>query len=487
MYVLLGPPCSGKTTLGDALSKETGLPHIVASSLLKKLNVYQVESEEMDAMQVDVIMSRLRESDCECGFILDNFPRTSAQAKLLEKSLSAQFGKGVSCVFDLEVPVKLLEARAGKRVVDCSTGLPIQGDLTPSTTDDEDGYQQTAMWEEEGTHQAMMRRSDDAPEYFQHRLERYAKNIVSLRSFFAARCTSLAGDWPTQRLLDEAMRTIQKVPTAAAELTVATVCGRQAKVDVSRISTIDELKELIEKFFDIPAGEQKLVVGARVLGCSDRVPAEHVTVVRQKGSDEPPQCANVRESLAEVDEQIQAMEARLSVFFNEVASNAKWTSDSHVQPCGCCTVTKRYVGMDPPHQSLSTQLCFEVKYRVGHCKAKLSEVRRDQIARHREEQEAQNARQLQNMDSFAAFFNQLFFSCTISFPPEDRALMNLQLDCDRMIARADRLRADHTVKSMETANQIDKTFCDEHKPKPCVRRRGGGGGFAADDEEPGSP
>src|SRR6266581_1137206 len=90
--VLLGPPGAGKGTQAAKLAAYLGVPHISTGNILRH-NVAQgtdlgkKAKAYMDAGQLvpdDIVIGtterRLKEPDAKKGFILDGFPRTSAQA-----------------------------------------------------------------------------------------------------------------------------------------------------------------------------------------------------------------------------------------------------------------------------------------------------------------------------------------------------------------------------------------------------------------------
>ena len=68
-----------------------------------------------DAVILDLVAERLKEKDCEKGFILDGFPRTIPQAEGLADVMKAR-GEGLDRVLSLRVPQKLIVERlAGRR------------------------------------------------------------------------------------------------------------------------------------------------------------------------------------------------------------------------------------------------------------------------------------------------------------------------------------------------------------------------------------
>ena len=97
--VLLGAPGAGKGTQAAKLVEEFATPHISTGDILraavknqtelgKKANGYMDAGDLVpDSLIIDLMDERLREPDCEKGFILDGFPRTTAQAVALDDML----------------------------------------------------------------------------------------------------------------------------------------------------------------------------------------------------------------------------------------------------------------------------------------------------------------------------------------------------------------------------------------------------------------
>lgn len=94
--VLLGAPGSGKGTQSKLISKNFGIPHISTGEIFRE-NISQktklgILAEEYiingqlvpDEITFEVIKKRLSQPDCKNGYILDGFPRTLEQGKLLK-------------------------------------------------------------------------------------------------------------------------------------------------------------------------------------------------------------------------------------------------------------------------------------------------------------------------------------------------------------------------------------------------------------------
>jgi len=95
--IFLGPPACGKGTQTNMLSEYLGFPHIDTGSLLraeiaKETKDGLVAKSFIDKGQLvppelvgSIIGNRLSEDDCKNGYVLDGYPRSLAQAQMLEK------------------------------------------------------------------------------------------------------------------------------------------------------------------------------------------------------------------------------------------------------------------------------------------------------------------------------------------------------------------------------------------------------------------
>jgi adenylate kinase len=97
--ILLGPPGAGKGTQSKQIVDRYGIPQISTGDLLRdniargtELGIsakgIMARGELVpDDLMYGIVASRLREPDCNRGFILDGFPRTAAQAGWLDAFL----------------------------------------------------------------------------------------------------------------------------------------------------------------------------------------------------------------------------------------------------------------------------------------------------------------------------------------------------------------------------------------------------------------
>jgi adenylate kinase len=124
--VLLGAPGSGKGTQGEKLSAHLGIPKISTGDALRAAvkagtPLGLQAKAAMDAGQlvanelvIGIVEQRLQQKDAQKGFILDGFPRNTAQADVLDAMLTRlgqpALGKALHLhVSDEEIVRRLLD------------------------------------------------------------------------------------------------------------------------------------------------------------------------------------------------------------------------------------------------------------------------------------------------------------------------------------------------------------------------------------------
>jgi adenylate kinase len=161
--VLLGPPGAGKGTQAQIIAERLGVPAISTGDIFRanvsgKTELGQRAKIYMDAgdlvpdeITVAMVKDRLAETDAKGGFLLDGFPRTSAQAEQLRESL-ADLGQALDGVLELVVDEEELVRRlSGRRML-------VDGE--------------------------MIQRDDDRPETVRHRLHVYREQTAPLSGFY---------------------------------------------------------------------------------------------------------------------------------------------------------------------------------------------------------------------------------------------------------------------------------------------------------------
>ncbi len=127
--ILLGPPGAGKGTQAQRLVEEHGIIQLSTGDMLRAAvasgsEMGQQAKAVMDAgklmpddIMVQIISDRISEPDCANGFILDGFPRTTAQAEALDKMLEEK-GLPLDHVIQIAVDDSVLIDRIDARVAE---------------------------------------------------------------------------------------------------------------------------------------------------------------------------------------------------------------------------------------------------------------------------------------------------------------------------------------------------------------------------------
>ncbi len=120
--IFLGPPGAGKGTQASRLAEKLGVPQISTGDMLreardKKTPLGQEAGRYMkegalvpDSIVVGIVKERLGQSDCRGGCILDGFPRSVAQAQVLDAILETM-GQVLTAALSIEVPNQELTER----------------------------------------------------------------------------------------------------------------------------------------------------------------------------------------------------------------------------------------------------------------------------------------------------------------------------------------------------------------------------------------
>ena len=140
MFILfLGAPGSGKGTQGLVLSQRLGVPKIATGDILRAAikagtplgqeakRFYDAGKLVPDTVILELIKTELHKPDAQAGAIFDGFPRTAAQAELVDKTLALR-GQRLTHVLLLDVPEEELVRRLHARAVQ-----ELRTDDTPET------------------------------------------------------------------------------------------------------------------------------------------------------------------------------------------------------------------------------------------------------------------------------------------------------------------------------------------------------------------
>ncbi len=183
--VFLGPPGAGKGTQAEIISKEKKLPHISSGNLLREAVETKSETGRKardyiekgllvpDEIVVDIIKDRILRDDCKSGFILDGFPRTLSQAKVLDEMLK-KLGNRLDLVFYFAVSEESVVLRLTGRRICSSCGANYHEKFVPS---EKEGICDKCG----GT---LYQRADDKLETVQERIRVYHEQTEDLIEYY---------------------------------------------------------------------------------------------------------------------------------------------------------------------------------------------------------------------------------------------------------------------------------------------------------------
>jgi adenylate kinase len=218
--ILLGPPGAGKGTQAKRISEHYGVPQISTGDILREQvqrgTPIGIEARDImargdlvpDELMYGMVAERLRQADCEHGFILDGFPRTAAQAGWLDAFLEHEFfdnmarSKCLPIVIRIDVDYNLILRRIAGRRSCPACGRIYNVYLQPPRVADTCDYDGSKL----------IARDDDREEVIRDRLERYDLQTRPVAEYYErkGRLEAVNGEMPVERVTEEIIRLIQK-------------------------------------------------------------------------------------------------------------------------------------------------------------------------------------------------------------------------------------------------------------------------------------
>ncbi len=185
--IFLGPPGVGKGTQAKRLAADKGIPHISTGDILRteveahselgnRAKQYMDDGKLVpDDLVVDMVAKRLVQPDCNRGYLLDGFPRNTAQAAALEGKL-AQSANQTDKVLYFSAPDEILIKRLSGRRVCPACGANYHLETMPPKT--------PGVCDKCGTE--LIQRPDDSPQTIKNRLEVYKAQTHQLTQQYAS-------------------------------------------------------------------------------------------------------------------------------------------------------------------------------------------------------------------------------------------------------------------------------------------------------------
>lgn len=179
--ILLGGPGAGKGTQAGYIKDRYRIPQISTGDMLraavkagtelgKEAKGYMDAGALVpDAVIIGLVKERIREPDCERGFLFDGFPRTIPQADAMKEA-----GVVIDAVVDIDVPDEEIIRRMSGRRVHLASGRTYHVVFNPPQVEGKD----------DETGEPLIQRDDDKEATVRKRLEVYHDQTEPLIGYY---------------------------------------------------------------------------------------------------------------------------------------------------------------------------------------------------------------------------------------------------------------------------------------------------------------
>jgi adenylate kinase len=179
--ILLGGPGAGKGTQANFIKERYQIPQISTGDMLraavkagtelgKKAKEYMDSGQLVpDKVIIGLVKERIKEPDCQKGFLFDGFPRTIPQADAMKEA-----GVPIDAVVDIEVPDEEIIKRMSGRRVHLPSGRTYHVVFNPPKEEGKDDV----------TGEPLIQRDDDKEETVRKRLEVYHNQTEPLVEYY---------------------------------------------------------------------------------------------------------------------------------------------------------------------------------------------------------------------------------------------------------------------------------------------------------------
>ena len=179
--ILLGGPGAGKGTQANFIKDKYQIPQISTGDMLraaikagselgKKAKGFMDSGGLVpDDVIIGLVKERIKEADCQKGFLFDGFPRTIPQADAMKDA-----GVALDAVVDINVPDDEIIKRMSGRRVHLASGRTYHITFNPPKEDGKDDV----------TGEALIQRDDDKEETVRNRLDVYHAQTEPLIDYY---------------------------------------------------------------------------------------------------------------------------------------------------------------------------------------------------------------------------------------------------------------------------------------------------------------
>jgi adenylate kinase len=216
--ILLGGPGAGKGTQANFIKERYEIPQISTGDMLRAAVKAGTElgkqaKKVMDAgglvsddIIIGLVKERIKEPDCEKGFLFDGFPRTIPQADAMKNA-----GVAIDAVVDIDVPDTEIIKRMSGRRVHLASGRTYHLIFNPPKKEGKDDV----------TGEDLIQRDDDKEETVRKRLEIYHSQTEPLVEYYkkwessgasgAPKYIRIEGVGKVEEIRDQAFAALDKI------------------------------------------------------------------------------------------------------------------------------------------------------------------------------------------------------------------------------------------------------------------------------------
>lgn len=187
---LLGPPGSGKGTQAKRVARARKLAHISTGDILRKNMDQRTDLGDQarpfmdrgvlvpDELVCAIVRRRTVEPDCVNGYVLDGFPRSLTQAKVLQEMMNENGGT-LNAAINLDVPSEEIVERLSARRSCPKCGAIYNLKFNPPS--------RSPYCDVEGDENiVLVQRPDDEEDTILERLRVYHETAAPILEFYAA-------------------------------------------------------------------------------------------------------------------------------------------------------------------------------------------------------------------------------------------------------------------------------------------------------------
>lgn len=208
--ILLGPPGAGKGTQANYIKEKYHIPQISTGDMLRAAfkagtplgiaakKVIDAGSLVSDGIIIGLVKERIKEPDCDHGFLFDGFPRTIPQAQAMK-----DIGIPIDFVVELEVADSAIIRRMSGRRVHLPSGRTYHVEFNPPKIANKDDI----------TGEELVQRPDDIEDTVIKRLIVYHDQTKPLVDYYTAwaksgdlqapKCVSIPGTGDVTSIRDK--------------------------------------------------------------------------------------------------------------------------------------------------------------------------------------------------------------------------------------------------------------------------------------------